>query len=160
MIITDVKRIIEGMSRDQETDLLRWMLERQWGKLTPSSRPSPSPAPPSPVLKWPAMCAVEEWWLGRLMTGDLLPGRGWFDSVLLKALTDDYSTETCSRTRHGNDTSIARYLERMVPGMRLIAGEIGPGENMGARRYRFPDLATCRKAFEAVYGEQDWGGKS
>jgi len=152
--IIDVRLAIEAMSLGQETELLMWMMDRWAAKITSAGRPVAS----GPVPEWPAMGAVEEWWRGKLATGDLLPGRGWFSQVNRKDLAEDYSSalSLSAAPPHANASSMGKHIARLAPGLAITTTMTGLATPQRLRHYRFPALAICRTNFEAVYGPQDW----
>ncbi len=157
-----IKQAIEDLSRAQETELLRWMIDRQWGKLIPAVRPggqTPVQAPVSGLVpNWPAIGLVEEWWRGKLVNGDLLPRRGWSSPIVIHDMAIDYSDALGlgSFNFRGTASSMGRHLARLVPGLDIITATAGFGMGVKTRCYGFPPLEICRADFEGMYGPQLW----
>ncbi len=152
MQIINIQEAVLGISLEQESKLLTWLMQRHCHRV---GAPMYIPSPPS---DYPTMGAVEEWWRGKLATGDLLPGRGWITPVVTHDMAVDYTKALGldSLNFRGNAISLGYCLAQLVPGLAVITATAGRAVGGRARFYRFPALATCRANFEAVYGPQLW----
>lgn len=143
--------IVEGMSASTEEALLKWLIKR-------------SPVKPMETDKESYLGMAEEWWLAKLRSGDILPGRGWINVLPIQALTEDYVTQLRRHdvTVRGNGTAMGRFLKRICYKLSISSMLAREGNcreaDMGKRirHYRFPDLDICREVFEEAYGKQDW----
>lgn len=112
----------------------------------------------------------EEWWYGKLKDGRLLPDHSkWKQEVRRGGLIDDYTeyTRRFNIARRGNETTVGRFMHRMVPGLESIQKKenvevpTGRGDYSETRVlrpyfYRLPNLDECRKAWEELYGAEKW----
>lgn len=128
----------------QEVELLRWMMERQSTIQT-------------------SLGAPEKWWLAKLQSGDLLPGRGWIN-IRVMDLSDDYIQQLrCpgGTPQHYGEEAMIRLLGDLVPGLVLMSMDTKDnGKVRYIRYYEFPGLEECRSHFETMYGKQNWNGVS
>lgn len=158
--------IVEGMSASAEASLLKWLIQRK-------------PELPLETDEAPPLGQAEEWWLEKLMSGDVLPGQGWANSLPCESLSEDYITQLKRHdiTVRGSATAMGRFLKKVgavekdKPSRKIEivvrAGEPGgehlqPGTTVKTkarrRHYEFYDLDACRRAFDARYGAQNWPG--
>lgn len=135
----EAQAIVEAMSSEQEGKLLAWMIER---KTQPGAMPLGAP---------------EKWWLGKLLLGELMPGRGWVN-MSIEDLTDDFikALGRTNLTSRGHAIIMMKLLRTLVPGVILSPRKIG-NRGFWRRHYEFPGLEECRSHFETMYGKQDWG---
>lgn len=143
--------IVEGMTASAEEAFLKWMIKR-------------APVKPMETDKESFLGGAEEWWLAKLRSGDILPGRGWINVLPIQTLTDNYIAELKRHdiTMRGNSTAMGRFLKAVCYKL-STSSKVGregncPEGKVGKRirHYLFPRLDLCREMFEAVYGKQDW----
>lgn len=112
----------------------------------------------------------EEWWYRKLCNGQVLNTHAeWERHVKTDEVITDYINymDAWKQTRRGNETSLGRFLSRMVPhisrSMRRVTVEIineryGSPEKKAIRAYfyDFGSLDQCRKAWEQQHGRVEW----
>jgi hypothetical protein len=114
----------------------------------------------------------EEWWYRKLQDGLLFE----YDSVWARyaqtdKITHDYIKymDSWKQTRRGNQTSLGRFLSRMVPNITKTQRRITVEEEVyeegrtfsrritkRANFYDFGTLDDCRRAWEATHGQSSW----
>jgi Mesyanzhinovviridae DNA primase len=112
----------------------------------------------------------EEWWYGKLMDGYILPDHSEWETMVPKDyIVRDYArrAQLFQLSNRGNATRLGRFLANVIPGLATTQarvqlqeetpdGQYVLGEPRRYHHYRFPDLATCRKAWVDKYGHQEW----
>lgn len=117
-----------------------------------------------------SMDGVHQWWLDKLMQGELGFDAGWPKFVSTRWLYNDYievTNLTGARQRRSTDSAFSAELKKLMPpganrrkrttGVNLA--KFGPPqiENMQVWGIDLPPLATCRAFFEKVVGvEFEW----
>lgn len=95
------------------------------------------------------MTPVEKFWLDRLKNGALsnYEDKGWSTLVKRKHLHHEYREYVGDhgQTRKSTETELGMGLKKLIPGLRSTERTI-EGNRCGV--WEFPDLATCRKAFQ------------
>jgi hypothetical protein len=108
----------------------------------------------------------EEWWLGKLMSGHLIEGKGWPPYAFVSELVHDFAGHLKLFTRRvdetSNATSLGMFLTSMHPDFRrkVVSGRHNVVLQDGLTRqverpsaYVVPSLAECRKAWETTVGK-------
>ena len=112
----------------------------------------------------------EEWWYRKIYNGQILQSHPeWERYVKTDEIVTDYINymDAWKQTRRGNETSLGRFLSRMVPhigrSMRRVTVEVmndrfGTVEKKAIRAYfyDFGSLDQCRVAWEKQHGKVDW----
>jgi len=111
-----------------------------------------------------AMSPIQQWWFQKLSEGRLLPQHnGWMSPVPCEALHADYiaAQKKSGIPRRSTETELGMFLTgQLTTGLRKYRG---PAEDFGvplrstpSRPYvwEFPDLATCRAAFDKKTGHR------
>lgn len=112
----------------------------------------------------------EEWWYRKLCNGQILNTHAeWERYVKTDEVVTDYINymDAWKQTRRGNETSLGRFLSRMMPhisrSMRRVTVEImneryGSPEKKAIRAYfyDFGSLDQCRLAWEQQHGRVEW----
>ena len=117
-----------------------------------------------------SMSYDEEWWYRKLCDGRLLDTHTEWERF---TKTDDVVTDyigymdAWKQTRRGNETSLGRFLSRMVPHIsrtlrrvhiEVVNQQNGRPEKKAVRAYfyDFGSLDQCRKAWERAHGKMNW----
>lgn len=112
----------------------------------------------------------EEWWYKKLMDGRVLDSHTkWHTTIKKEALISDFTTylKQFNVARRSNETSLGKFLSKVIPGIRRFqkreAIEVATGrgdfvETQWSRPYYYEisDLATCRKTWNHLFGENEW----
>ncbi len=107
----------------------------------------------------------QDWWYNKLLNGDILPGVGWPDDVVVSELTIDYVNHTRSFnvTFRGSATRLGMFIHKCMPDGHVLRGkragthdvEIEPGRRRKVERpnvYLLPSLDECRASFDKTFG--------
>lgn len=107
----------------------------------------------------------KEWWYGKLVAGEIIPGLGWPEQVFCEELIADYiqATRAFNTTFRGNGTRLGMFLKKSVPpnyifrrqieGTHDVAGPDGRKRRVSRPYvYELPFLGQCRKIFDDRYG--------
>lgn len=105
----------------------------------------------------------EEWWFRKLQTGQIARGcDSWTSPVLHEKMISEYLNyaQRIGIQRRANATAIGRFLQRACPpgwprskqGIYKSQDEYGITTKERAYFYIFPDLAECRKHWDAHFG--------
>ncbi len=100
----------------------------------------------------------EDWWLERLISGDLLgDGDGWPGQVPKKSLYELYITamkDLGVQSRRLSGRKFGEFLRRVCPGLGSFQG----GRYGEARPYFWdlPTLSDCRECWQKMYGTDEW----
>lgn len=112
----------------------------------------------------------EEWWYRKLLDGRILENdEQWERWVQAEMITKDF-TDYADRwkfPRRGNETALGRFLKRVCPHVNKAQRQITIREwdhqegrdKITTKRPNFYDFGTleqCRKAWDEIYGEQEW----
>ena len=102
-----------------------------------------------------SMSASYQWWLGKLMDGQMLAGdQGWATVVRRDPLHEDYASAVSQpgRSPKATQTQLGMLLRKLLPGNYPRAAQLG-----GARHWELPSLADARTHFEQLTGIPfDW----
>ena len=111
----------------------------------------------------------EEWWFRKLQNGRIFEDEAEWDRFApSERVVKDFVAymELWRQNRRGNETSLGRFLNRMVPHLKKTQKRITVevSDEMGqprreARRANFYDFGTldqCRKAWEKNHGRVEW----
>ncbi len=111
----------------------------------------------------------EEWWYQKLYEGRILPTHSTWEGKVVKDFLVDNFVDNARRfnvNRRGSATSLGRFLAKVVPGLsatqemceieRITGDGFTVRENRRCYHYVLKDLATCRKRWEELYGEENW----
>lgn len=110
----------------------------------------------------------EDWWLNKLLDGQLLDEEEWPSEVIKDRLTDDYieHTKRWNVSRRGNQTALGKFLNRVCPRLeplqKVAKVEVPTGDGyvikVERRLYHWllPDLETCRRRWEELHGPREW----
>lgn len=107
-----------------------------------------------------SMSEVEKFWLDKLQSGDLESlndKEEWPPFVIRKSLHHDYQEWVKGRglKPRASETQLGKGLKKLVPGLQK-ADRMVQGKRRGI--WIFPDLETCRQAFDELLKYQfDWG---
>lgn len=111
----------------------------------------------------------EEWWYRKLQDGKVLDNDDtWERYVSTDALVRDYINymDTWKQSRRGNETSLGKFLNRIVPRLKKVSRRVwvetqdwdgrGKKEQRRANHYDFGTLEECRNAWENQHGVTKW----
>ena len=137
---------VEDMSASEAGTFFKWLQKRVPAKVEAETT----------LLR-----AAEDWWLAKLKSGDMLPGRGWLKVLPIETLTADYITELERHelTVRGSATAMGRFLKKVCPKLDISSMKADACYGITRKRprhYLFPGLDACRAVFEEAYGAQDW----
>ena len=135
--------IVEGMTASAEEAFLKWLIKR---------------APVKP-METSDLTDAALWWLVKLKSGDVLPGKGWPSMLPINDLVEDYINAIKNDfTKRGNSTAMGRFLKDVgaVQKKKSSRKSLSKDGTRRPRHYTLHGLDACRAAFEAIYGAQEW----
>ena len=163
--------MVADLSDDLKADLNEWAIAQLTGKVKEKLG---AKVKRKLAKDYPAPSVLEAWWLGKLISGHMLPGRGWVELPVAE-LTDDY-IENCRRykvTRRGACTAMGRFLKKVCPEIHISSRKAGVviesarykpcTDNEVQKRvrfYYFPNLEHCRATWDDKFGARDWDADS
>lgn len=115
------------------------------------------------------MSTEEEWWFRKLCEGRIVEDHeNWKSSVIYTDIVDDFieNTRRWNVTRRGSETSLGRFLTKVLPKFRKTQRVAEVDVHMGdgwskkeKRRVYFldlPALSDCRQKWDEQFGAQEW----
>lgn len=115
------------------------------------------------------MSVEEEWWYRKLCDGRAIDSHGsWKSSVVYTDLVDDFvnNTRRWNITRRGSETSLGRFLTKVLPRFRKtqrmeeVSVPMGEGWTRQEKRrvyvLELPSLRECRGRWDEMFGANDW----
>jgi hypothetical protein len=110
----------------------------------------------------------EEWWFNKLQEGRILPDHEeWKEEVMVDELVNDFLayTDSWKISRRGNQTSLGRFLNRMIPHLSRVQRpteyeyvEAGRVYKRNGRKYFYQlgSLQDCRLSWQQAHGLSRW----
>ena len=151
------KAMVAGIDDDLKAELNEWMFTQLADKVVAQL----AKAYPTPERN---MSRIETWWIEKLVSGHLLPGRGWLIELPVSELVDDYIAEVRrpEASHRGCATAMGRFLQKVCPSIGTssrkaeVVTEAGASCIKRVRFYNFPNLEICRMLWDRKFGPMDW----
>jgi hypothetical protein len=116
-----------------------------------------------------SMSYDEEWWYRKLQDGIILNEQSeWESEIQCEKLILDYVEymDKWKQNRRGNETTLGRFLSRVIPHVTKVSKRIKVEvyddtrrthfETRRANFYNFGSLDKCRASWEKAHGKQNW----
>lgn len=156
--------LIEQMQNGGREALLHHLLSMDLSAFEPRNVPKTTALQEQ---KEHSLSPEEEWWHGKLQTGEIQPGRGWPSWVPCEQLADDFAQHLQGWAK-GQRSSRIR-LTKLLQRTGCTLGQLGRAVNVEGsdgsvhlvdrpRVYRIPALDVARARWDELFGGAfDWG---